>query len=167
VLTLLDAARRVGVTKGAVLKAIRRGKLSATKDKQGQWRIDPAELTRAYNLGAPPAPQAADTGAPEVRERLARAEAMVEVLERQVADIQRRLDDAERERRELAGQGPGADRGPSRRRGLVEKALAKLITTARGAGNRPPRSQRHHTPLGLRTAHAVVRKHAELMNRPE
>jgi excisionase family DNA binding protein len=76
VLTLLDAARRVGMTKGAVLKAIRRGKLSAIKDGQGHWRIDPAELTRAYDLGAPGAPPSADTGAPEVRERLARAEAM-------------------------------------------------------------------------------------------
>jgi excisionase family DNA binding protein len=56
VLTLLDAARRVGMTKGAVLKAIRRGKLSAIKDGQGHWRIDPAELTRAYDLGAPGAP---------------------------------------------------------------------------------------------------------------
>jgi excisionase family DNA binding protein len=94
VLTLLDAARRVGVTKGAVLKAIRRGKLSAIKDGQGQWRIDPAELTRAYDLSPPPAPLPADTGAPDVRERMARAEAMVEVLERQVGDLQRRLDDA-------------------------------------------------------------------------
>jgi hypothetical protein len=104
VLTLLDAARRIGVTKGAVLKAIRRGKLSASKDSQGQWRIDPAELTRAYDLSPPPAPSPADTGAPDVRERMARAEAMVEVLERQVGDLQRRLDEAERERRELQGK---------------------------------------------------------------
>ena len=103
-LTLLDAARRVGVTKGAVLKAIRRGKLSATKDGQGQWRIDPAELTRAYDLSPPPAPSPADTGAPDVRERMARAEAMVEVLDLQVGDLQRRLDEAERERRELQGK---------------------------------------------------------------
>jgi excisionase family DNA binding protein len=104
VLTLLEAARRVGVTKGAILKAIRRGKLSASKDKQGQWRIDPAELSRAYDLSPPPAPLPADTGAPDVRERMARAEAMVEVLERQVGDLQRRLDEAERERRELQGK---------------------------------------------------------------
>ena len=103
-LTLLDAARRVGVTKGAVLKAIRRGKLSAIKDGQGQWRIDPAELARAYDLSPPPASSPADTGAPDVRERLARAEAMVEVLERQVGDLQRRLDEADRERRELQGK---------------------------------------------------------------
>jgi hypothetical protein len=35
---------------------------------------------------------------------MARAEAMVEVLERQVGDLQRRLDEAERERRELQGK---------------------------------------------------------------
>jgi hypothetical protein len=93
-----------GSPRGAILKAIRRGKLSAAKNGQGQWRIDPAELTRAYGVAAPPAPSPADTGTPDVRERMARAEAMVEVLERQVGDLQRRLDEAERERRELQGK---------------------------------------------------------------
>lgn len=52
VLTLRQAAEEVGMTKPAVLKAIQKGKLSATKDGNGQWQIDPAELFRAY----PPLP---------------------------------------------------------------------------------------------------------------
>ena len=47
-LSLKQAAEEIGMTKPAVLKAIHRGSLSATKDNNGQWQIDPAELFRVY-----------------------------------------------------------------------------------------------------------------------
>jgi excisionase family DNA binding protein len=45
-LTLAEAARLCGVTKSTISKAIRTGKLSATRREDGSWSIDNAELAR-------------------------------------------------------------------------------------------------------------------------
>ena len=47
-LTLKQAAKEVGLSKPAVLKAIQKGKISANKDENGRWKIEPAELFRVY-----------------------------------------------------------------------------------------------------------------------
>lgn len=47
-LSVRQAAAHVGKSKQALLKAIKQGKISAAKDAQSQWRIDPAELFRVY-----------------------------------------------------------------------------------------------------------------------
>ena len=52
-----QAAEQVGLSKQGVIKAIKQGKLSATKDDNGEWQIDPAELFRVYQPavhGSPP-----------------------------------------------------------------------------------------------------------------
>ena len=46
--TLGDAARATGLNKSTILKAIRSGKVSGTKDVHGQWCIEPCELHRVY-----------------------------------------------------------------------------------------------------------------------
>jgi hypothetical protein len=46
--TLGKAAEAVGRGKPAILKAIRSGRISAKKNDQGEWDIDPAELHRVY-----------------------------------------------------------------------------------------------------------------------
>jgi FtsZ-binding cell division protein ZapB len=46
--TLGQAAKAVGMTKGAIAFAIKKGRISARKDDFGQWAIDPAELHRVY-----------------------------------------------------------------------------------------------------------------------
>src|SRR3546814_11919670 len=43
-----EAAERVGRSKSAILKAIREGRISATKSDSGSWHIEPVELFRAY-----------------------------------------------------------------------------------------------------------------------
>jgi hypothetical protein len=47
-LTLAEAAKETGLTKPAIFKSIKNGKISASKDARGQWMIDPAELFRVY-----------------------------------------------------------------------------------------------------------------------
>ena len=44
--TLGEAARQCGVAKGTISKAIKTGKLSATRREDGSWKIDNAELAR-------------------------------------------------------------------------------------------------------------------------
>jgi len=47
-LTLGEAARQVTVTKSTLHRAIHDGRLSANRDEQGHYQIDPAELFRVF-----------------------------------------------------------------------------------------------------------------------
>jgi hypothetical protein len=50
VYSLKQAADAVSRGKPAILKAIKSGRISAHKDANGQWQIDPAELHRVYPM---------------------------------------------------------------------------------------------------------------------
>lgn len=52
VYTLGTAAKATGMTKSAISKAIKKGRISAKKNEIGRYEIDPAELHRVY----PPLP---------------------------------------------------------------------------------------------------------------
>lgn len=43
-----EAGRHVGLTKQSIVKAIRSGRISASKDAKGEWRIEPVELFRVW-----------------------------------------------------------------------------------------------------------------------
>ena len=45
---MTEAASRTGKARQTIHKAIRQGRLSAQKDINGEWKIDPAELFRVY-----------------------------------------------------------------------------------------------------------------------
>jgi hypothetical protein len=97
---LAQAGAAVGKSKATILRAIRRGTISAQRDAvTGGWAIEPAELHRAFQPVANETAQNRDeTG--ELRELRARAEAG----EATIADLRRRLDESERERREQAAR---------------------------------------------------------------
>lgn len=61
-LSLKEAAEQTGKTKPAILKAIHKGRISAHKNENGEWEIDPAELFRVYRK---PVQHKPDTGNPE------------------------------------------------------------------------------------------------------
>ena len=48
-LTAREAGERVGKTRQAIIKAIKKGTISAEKDAAGEWRIEPVELFRVYS----------------------------------------------------------------------------------------------------------------------
>lgn len=48
--SLATAAAACGVNKSTVLRAIKSGKVSATKDEHGEWHVEPAELHRVYKI---------------------------------------------------------------------------------------------------------------------
>ena len=52
--TLGQAAKATGRSKAGILDAIKKGRLSATRDDKNQWQIDPAELHRVYPLTVQP-----------------------------------------------------------------------------------------------------------------
>ena len=49
-LSLREAARETGRSKGAILRAIQAGGLSAARTDDGSWSIEPSELSRIYEL---------------------------------------------------------------------------------------------------------------------
>lgn len=115
-LSAKEAAEQVGLSKQAILKAINRGQLSATKDRKGEWRIDAAELFRVWEpvqqdapasdspVGGtrdlPPPGEASEvarlaTELAILRERLAGREAVIAAKDETIASLRRSLDNAE------------------------------------------------------------------------
>ena len=56
-MTLAEAATAVKMTKQGLLNAINKGRLSAAKDVNGQWKVDSAELMRAYPVAKQVTPE--------------------------------------------------------------------------------------------------------------
>lgn len=121
---LVQAGAAVGKSKSAILKAIRRGALSASRDPAtGGWQIDPAELHRAF----PPVSQdtlgdrletraTQETG--EIRELRARLNDKDAVIE----DLRRRLDQRETDHRQALD-----------RLAAAQERIAALLTDQRPA----------------------------------
>ena len=51
-LNLSEAARDSGQSKSAIWRAVKSGRLSATRTYTGDYQIDPAELHRVFSPGA-------------------------------------------------------------------------------------------------------------------
>ena len=99
-LTLGQAAREVGVAKGTLSKAIKTGKLSATRREDGSWCIDGAELARYVEANGHrfPAGNGADTVAGERAETIAELRAKVELAEARLSDLKAALLDMQQQR---------------------------------------------------------------------
>lgn len=107
-LTLAEAAKETGLTRSAIFKAIKSGKLSAKKDEQGHFQIDPAELFRVYKpVNKEPstseqretAKETTETN--ELRTRLDMIGQLLRQVEGERDDLRRRLDEEATERRKL------------------------------------------------------------------
>ena len=96
--TLGEAAKATGRNKSTILRAIKAGVMSATRDPAGGgWQIDPAELHRVYPAVADATANATlrnGDAMEELRARLADKDAVID-------DLRRRLDVADEERRRL------------------------------------------------------------------
>lgn len=75
--------------------------MSAPKDENGHYQIDPAELFRVYVsvIG-----NGTDTEAPERGATQEATPKLIEVLESTIEDLRRRLDEAEEARKEAAAE---------------------------------------------------------------
>jgi hypothetical protein len=94
--TLGQAAKAVGMSKTSILRSIKAGRISASRDELGQWAIEPCELHRVY----PPLTDENDTGN-GTGERavtggdtaLVEANARASLLEQRISDLRSILDD--------------------------------------------------------------------------
>lgn len=138
-LSAKEAADHTGMTKAGIIKAIKTGKLSAAKNDNGEWQIDPSELFRAYpprNTGSTVdvTPQV-DAGTPhQVNGLQAEIEKLRELLEAEkrltaseaarADDLARRLDQEGQERRQLLAMLTDA-RVQDARRSIWSKLLGR------------------------------------------
>jgi excisionase family DNA binding protein len=120
--TLGEAAKRTGLSKPTIQRAIKSGKLSALRNEDGSYSIDPAEVERVYgplpvtgngdsnetqNVTAVSSNETEGLGAvlQHLRERLSSVELERErereQLSGQIDDLRRRLDVEGEERRKL------------------------------------------------------------------
>lgn len=99
-LTLRQAAEEVGMTKPALLKAIQRGSLSATRSENGQWQIDPAELFRVYSPATVKEPSKLAVGTDNKAGEIERLAAELKAATQENAVLR---EERERERRQLSG----------------------------------------------------------------
>ena len=126
-MTLNEAAKSCHKAKGTVLKAIKNGRLSAPKDAQGRYEIDPSELHRVFPLTAidqsekliltPTNDHENRIEIERLRAELKAANTLSENMAETVADLRERLDREGEERRQLTAMltdrrtGQGAKRG--------------------------------------------------------
>jgi hypothetical protein len=89
----------VGLSKGAILKAIKSGKVSATKDINGIWRLEPVEVLRVWKPASDSTQPPAQTIPQPSIDGLQREN---ELLRETVADLRTRLDAESEERRRLS-----------------------------------------------------------------
>jgi hypothetical protein len=86
--TLLEAARRTGRDKSTLRRQIKAGKLSATRDHNGTWLIEVAELERLHQVRSEDHTWAAPRDAPVD----AATDALVRELKLVVEDLRRDRD---------------------------------------------------------------------------
>jgi hypothetical protein len=107
--TLGQAAKQSGVSKTAISRAIKSGRLSATRSETGDYQIDPAELFRVYPASVNRDTQTERDATPQDA-TLLRAELAILNEERErerkqmqetIEDLRRRLDAESEERRQL------------------------------------------------------------------
>src|SRR5512133_3521741 len=131
--TLGQAASAASVSKTTIRRAIKRGRLSATRQPDGSYEIDPAELHRAF-----PSPgdgsgtmarsvTASDTGELRIEVEMLR-ERLVE-KDDVIGDLRRRLDQSG------GGAAPGA--GAANR--SADRSAASPATEVVAVGVRPRR----------------------------
>lgn len=121
--TLGTAAKHVGKSKPTISKAIKDGKLSATK-VNGVYQIEPSELARVFPNTPPTEPRTGPHAAASTSIPLALAEQRNTHLEATVSDLKVRLDEMKLER-DKAMQDAREDR--SRVVALLEDQRPKSI----------------------------------------
>lgn len=115
-LTLGQAARATGLGKTTLTRAIKAGRLSATRNDTGGYSIDPAELSRVYSVRpetpdtAPQSVAAVHHATPEsdpiVTARLAALEAQVDGLKALLDEVKTSRDQWQEQAARLALKGP-------------------------------------------------------------
>jgi hypothetical protein len=133
--SLRQAALASGKSKPTILRAIQSNKVSAEKDKDGEWRIEPSELHRVFD----PVPVRSGTDEAEGNDTYQAAPVETALLRAEIEHLRRRVSgietDRERERREasetISDLRQRLDQSEQERR-EKDRQLTALLTDQRG-----------------------------------
>ena len=103
-MSLAEAATAVKMTKQGLLNAINKGRLSASKDANGQWKVDSAELVRVYPAAKPVTPSQSTiltTGDAALATEFAVMKAKLEAAEARADELRRERDQWQRQAEQL------------------------------------------------------------------
>jgi hypothetical protein len=92
-LTLAQAAAMTGMNRSSILRAIKRGALTGSKDHNDVWHVDGAELARAFPVTPPNAQPAQQDAHPD-----ALAAHKLALAEERIAELKERLEEMRSER---------------------------------------------------------------------
>ena len=127
VYTLGEAAKATGKSKATISKAIKNGRISAIKDENGTFRIDPSELHRVY----PPTPSGEQEETPNSTPVNSHESGEIKALQALLEATQERLADKEEV---IADLREDRDRWRTQATGL----LSDLRTAQEKAAPAPP-----------------------------
>jgi hypothetical protein len=96
--SLGDAAKAIGTTRTAIFRAIKTGRMSATRDAEGVWEIDPVELYRAFPSVEAPAESEHDTSQFRAQIEEAALAAQIAALRKTAELLRARLDGVRKDR---------------------------------------------------------------------
>jgi hypothetical protein len=98
VYNLMTAASAAGINRSTVLRAIKAGRISAQRDSNNGWQIDPAEFHRVF----PPLPVAAGVSVQQDQQQtdaqVALLRNVIEELRRDKDELRRSVEDLRQER---------------------------------------------------------------------
>ena len=86
--TLSEAAAACGINRSTVLRALKSGKISGTRDEAGAWHVDAAEIHRVF------APVASAQASPPALPQHAHTDALIRQLEAALCDMRQQRADA-------------------------------------------------------------------------
>lgn len=127
VYTLGEAAKATGMSKATISKAIKNGRISASKDESGTFKIDPSELHRVY----PPTVSSEQKETPTNTPAKADIDGTIRALQARLEAAQERLSDKDtviadlREDRDRWRQQATALLEDQRPKGFLRKLLGR------------------------------------------
>lgn len=92
-LTLTEAADETGKSKSTLLRAISSGRLSASRNEQGDYRVDPSELFRVYPPASGTSEQSNSDAQSGNTEMVADLLEMVKIKDTELSNIRSELDE--------------------------------------------------------------------------
>lgn len=122
--TLGQAAKAAEVSKTTIQRAIKGGRLSASRQQDGSYVIDPAELHRVFPRDGNPNPEMKQSVTPsepgELRVEIEMLRERISEKDETIDDLRQRLDQSEKERRQVQERLTAllTDQRPSERRGF-------------------------------------------------
>ena len=119
-ITITEASDATRVSKSTILRSIKSGRISASRNDAGAFMIDPAELARVFPDASRRDSPANQDAAPEATDvAVARLTAELEGERRLAAELREDRDQWRDQARRLAIAGPQA--APAQRQGLLAR----------------------------------------------